>query len=66
MLFSSNVFLFFPLLIVCTLYLLVQEILMGYISLSASIFFYAWGKPRYVEMVLNDGIARLNAHPIAI
>ena len=52
MLFSSTVFLFLFLPIVCALYLLVRKELKDYVLLLASIFFYAWGEPRYVAVML--------------
>ncbi len=52
MLFSSTTFLFLFLPIVCALYLLVRRELKDYVLLLASIFFYAWGEPRYVAVML--------------
>ena len=52
MLFSSTVFLFLFLSIVCALHLLVRKELKDYVLLLASIFFYAWGEPRYVAVML--------------
>ena len=52
MLFSSTIFLFLFLPIVCALYLLVRKELKDYVLLLASIFFYAWGEPRYVAVML--------------
>ena len=52
MLFSSTVFLFLFLPIVCLLHLLVRKELKDYVLLLASIFFYAWGEPRYVAVML--------------
>ncbi len=52
MLFSSTVFLFLFLPIVCALHLLVRKELKDYTLLLASIFFYAWGEPRYVAVML--------------
>ena len=52
MLFSSTIFLFLFLPIVCALHLLVRKELKDYVLLLASIFFYAWGEPRYVAVML--------------
>ncbi len=52
MLFSSTTFLFLFLPIVCALHLLVRKELKDYVLLLASIFFYAWGEPRYVAVML--------------
>ena len=52
MLFSSSTFLFLFLPIVCVLYLLVRREFRDHVLLLASIFFYAWGEPRYVLVML--------------
>ncbi len=58
MLFSSMTFIFLFLPIVCTLYLIVSQffpraIYKNYLLLFASIFFYAWGEPRYLIVMLT-------------
>ena len=57
MLFSSMTFIFLFLPILCTLYLGINKFLhqtkyKNYLLLLASIFFYAWGEPRYVIIML--------------
>ncbi len=52
MLFSSMVFIYLFLPIVCTLYLLVRKDLQNYVLLAASILFYAWGEPSYLVIML--------------
>lgn len=52
MLFSSMTFVFLFLPAVCLLYALVKPQWRNYFLLGASIFFYAWGEPRYVVVML--------------
>lgn len=57
MLFSSMTFIFLFLPILCTLYLGISKFFpktkyKNYLLLLASIFFYAWGEPRYVVIML--------------
>ncbi|WP_053360611.1 MBOAT family protein [Bacillus sp. FJAT-27251] len=52
MLFSSTIFLFAFLPIVLALYFLVRPAFKNVILLSASLFFYAWGEPRYTIVML--------------
>ncbi len=52
MLFSSTPFLFVFLPIVCIMYLLIKPSLRNYWLLFASLFFYAWGEPRYLSVML--------------
>ncbi len=51
MLFSSMTFVFMFLPIVCTIYLLARKEIQNDILLLASIFFYAWGEPRYLAIM---------------
>lgn len=52
MLFSSGVFLFLFLPLVCFLYLIVNNSLKNYVLLMSSLFFYAWGEPRHLAIML--------------
>lgn len=52
MLFSSTVFLFCFLPIVGLLYLCVNRALKQYVLLFSSLFFYAWGEPSYLAIML--------------
>lgn len=52
MLFSSLTFIFVFLPIVCFLYWAVKPQLRNIVLLLASIFFYAWGEPKYVLVML--------------
>lgn len=52
MLFSSSVFLFYFLPIVLGLYFVSPRFLKNFILLAASLFFYAWGEPRFVIIML--------------
>ncbi|WP_043929980.1 MBOAT family O-acyltransferase [Bacillus sp. EB01] len=52
MLFSSSIFLFAFLPIVLILYFLSPRVLKNIILLAASLFFYAWGEPRYTIIML--------------
>lgn len=52
MVFSSALFLSFFLPIVLGLYLLAQEKLRNYVLLIASLFFYAWGEPKAIWIML--------------
>lgn len=52
MLFSSTVFLFCFLPIVGFLYLCVRKSIRQYVLVFASLFFYAWGEPDYVAVML--------------
>ncbi len=52
MLFSSSVFLFVFLLIVCLGYFLLASRFRNGFLLSASLFFYGWGEPRYIAVML--------------
>lgn len=52
MLFSSTVFLFCFLPIASVLYLCAVKPLKPYILLAASLFFYAWGEPKYLAVML--------------
>ena len=52
MVFSSLVFLFVFLPIVLVLYYLSSKKYRNYLLLLASLFFYAWGEPTYVVIML--------------
>jgi len=52
MLFSSSVFLFYFLPIVLGLYFVSPRFLKNFVLLAASLFFYAWGEPRFVMIML--------------
>lgn len=52
LLFSSTTFLFIFLPIVCIVYALVKNEYKNYWLLVASLFFYAWGEPRYLSVML--------------
>lgn len=52
MLFSSITFLFYFLPIVMLIYLVVPRCLKNSVILIASLFFYAWGEPRYVFLMI--------------
>lgn len=52
MLFSSSVFLFYFLPIVLGLYFISPRFLRNIILLVASLFFYAWGEPKYILIML--------------
>lgn len=52
MLFSSSVFLFLFLPLVCIIYFLVRQELRNYVLLLASLIFYGWGEPRYLAIML--------------
>ena len=52
MLFSSMSFIYLFLPVVCLLYFLVRANLRNYVLLGASIFFYAWGEPEYLAIML--------------
>lgn len=52
MLFSSSVFLFYFLPVVLGLYFIVPRSLKNILLLMASLFFYAWGEPKYVVIML--------------
>ncbi|ALC88761.1 hypothetical protein AM500_02310 [Bacillus sp. FJAT-18017] len=52
MLFSSSIFLFAFLPIVLILYFISPRVLKNIILLAASLFFYAWGEPRYTIIML--------------
>ncbi|NLB25903.1 MAG: MBOAT family protein, partial [Bacteroidales bacterium] len=52
MLFSSMSFIYLFLPLVCLLYFLVRADLRNYVLLGASIFFYAWGEPEYLAIML--------------
>lgn len=52
MLFSSMSFIYLFLPLVCLLYFLVRANLRNYVLLGASIFFYAWGEPEYLAIML--------------
>jgi len=52
MVFSSSIFLFFFLPLVIIGYYLLKENYRIYFLLLASLFFYAWGKPRHVLIML--------------
>lgn len=52
MLFSSMSFLFLFLPVVCLIYFIVRPPLRNYVLLGASIFFYAWGEPEYLAIML--------------
>ena len=57
MLFSSMTFLFLFLPIVCAVYLIVSKRFKNDVLLLASFFFYAWGEPHYVLiMLLSIGV----------
>ncbi len=57
MVFSSNIFLFYFLPVFLFLYLLADYRYKNYIALFASVFFYAWGAPRFVFVVLGSILA---------
>lgn len=52
MLFSSMVFICFFLPMVFCLYHLIRDEYRNYLLLAASIFFYAWGEPVYIFLML--------------
>lgn len=52
LLFSSTTFLFIFLPIVCIVYVLIKNEYKNYWLLAASLFFYAWGEPRYLSVML--------------
>ncbi len=52
MLFSSTTFLFLFLPVVCLGYFFISERFRNYWLLLASLFFYGWGEPRYVSVML--------------
>jgi len=52
MVFSDNTFIFFFLPIVVIGYFLLKEKIQNYFLLLVSIFFYAWGEPRFVFVIL--------------
>ena len=52
MVFSSTVFLFLFLPAVLLIYFLVNRAMKNIVLLAASLFFYAWGEPRYVIIML--------------
>jgi alginate O-acetyltransferase complex protein AlgI len=52
MVFSSTIFLFFFLPLVIMGYYLLKEKFRIYFLLLASLFFYAWGEPRYIRVML--------------
>lgn len=52
MVFSSTVFLFCFLPVVALIYLCVAKPLKQYVLLVASLFFYAWGEPKYLAVML--------------
>ncbi|MHC6201917.1 hypothetical protein ACYULU_01830 [Breznakiellaceae bacterium SP9] len=52
MVFSSSIFLFFFLPLVILGYYMLKENYRIYFLLLASLFFYAWGEPRYVLVML--------------
>ncbi len=52
MLFSSITFIYLFLPIVCAIYFLVRKNLHNYVLLIASLFFYAWGEPKYLLVML--------------
>lgn len=52
MVFSNLVFLFVFLPIVLFLYFIVRNNLKNYVLLLASLFFYAWGEPKYIFLML--------------
>lgn len=54
MIFSSLIFLFSFLPIVFILYYLVNDKLKNFVLLLASLFFYAWGEPKYVFLMLGS------------
>ncbi len=54
MLFSSTVFLFLFLPIVLVVYFVAKEKYRNYILLIASLFFYAWGEPRFVIIMIGS------------
>ena len=51
MLFSSITFLFYFLPIVLILYFVVPQKLKNAVLLIASLFFYAWGEPKYIVLI---------------
>ena len=61
MLFSSVPFLFYFLPAALLLYFLVPRRLKNAALLLASLFFYAWGEPKYVVLMLVS--TTLKAHP---
>ncbi|WP_315168062.1 MBOAT family O-acyltransferase [Metaclostridioides mangenotii] len=54
MIFSSLIFLFSFLPIVFILYYLVSDKLKNFVLLLASLFFYAWGEPKYIFLMLGS------------
>ncbi|MCC0628342.1 MULTISPECIES: MBOAT family protein [unclassified Clostridioides] len=54
MIFSSLTFLFAFLPVVFILYYLVNDKLKNFVLLLASLFFYAWGEPRYIFLMLGS------------
>lgn len=52
MVFSSTVFLFCFLPVVSLIYLCIAKTLKQYVLLVASLFFYAWGEPKYLAVML--------------
>ena len=71
MVFSSLIFTFYFLPIVLLLYYLSKESYRNYILLAASIFFYAYGEPKFifvmaVSIAVNYGIALLIDHNIQL
>lgn len=53
MVFSSYLFLFYFLPVVLGVYLVVPKALKNLILISASLFFYAWGEPRFVGLLIG-------------
>lgn len=54
MLFSSNIFLFCFLPLVLVAYFVVTPKLKNYVLLLASLFFYAWGEPKFVFVMIGS------------
>ncbi len=57
MVFSSNIFLFYFLPIFLGLYFLADTKYKNYVALFASIFFYAWGAPKFIFVVMGSILA---------
>lgn len=54
MIFSSTLFLLYFLPIFLVIYHLVPKILKNYTLLGASIFFYAWGAPKFIFVIIGS------------
>lgn len=57
MVFSSTIFLLYFLPIFLVVYYLADKKYKNYVALAASIFFYAWGAPKFIFVVLGSVIA---------